>query len=83
MTLRSTHINILSYVYGHFLLKHFICIVDTQATLFILPLCIRSFRLAKWERKGMDGERKRGGEEEKEVEGREEERGRSRLGDPS
>lgn len=70
MTLRSTHINILSYVYGHFLLKHFICIADTQATLFILPLCIRSFRLAKWERK-RDGwrEEKRGEREKKRLRG--------------
>lgn len=35
------------------------------------------------EEKGMDGERKKGREGGKEVEGREEERGRSRLGDPS
>lgn len=63
--------------------KHFICIANAQATLFILPLTIRSFRLAKWERKGIDGGRKRGREGGKEVEGREEERGRSRLGDPS
>lgn len=47
------------------------------------PLSVRSFRPAKWERRGMDGGRKRGREGGKEVEGREEERGRSRLGDPS
>lgn len=37
--------------------KCFICIADEQATPFILPLSIRSFRLAKWERgkRGMEG----------------------------
>lgn len=59
--------------------KHVICIASEPATPFILPLSVRSFRLAKWEREGMDGRDGRAGE----VEGREEERGRSRLGDPS
>lgn len=54
--------------------KHFICVANAQATLFILPLSIRSFRLAKWKRKGKDGGRKRGREAGKEVEGRERKR---------
>lgn len=84
MKLCSMYINILSNVLVIFSSnKHLICTANTQSTLFILPLSIRSFRLAKWERKGMDRGRKIGREGEKEAEGREEERGRSRLGDPS
>lgn len=48
--------------------KHYICTVNAQAALFILPLSIRSFRLAKWERKGIGGERKRGRERKREAE---------------
>lgn len=48
----------------------FTCIGDKQAVLFILPPSIRSFRLAKKERRGMDG-----GKEKRKGRG---ERGRER-----
>lgn len=49
--------------------KHLICAANAQSTPFILPLRIRSFRLAKGERKGMDGGRKRGMREERRLRG--------------
>lgn len=51
--------------------KHFICAMNAQATLFILPLSIRSFRLAKWEE-----ERDRWREEKREREGGKERKGK-------